>query len=60
MKQTWTEGSRTRTTNGFVADVWNNQAISSLAMMQFVQRQYITWINLTAFKFDFKTGKINA
>jgi iron complex outermembrane receptor protein len=61
MKQTWTEDLQEhRTTNGFAVDM-NNQAISSLAMMQFVQRQqYWNVDNLTAFlNYDFKTGKLN-
>lgn len=61
MKQTWTEDLQEhRTTNGFAVDM-NNQPVTSLAMMQFVQRQQFWDIdNLTAFlNFDFKTGKLN-
>jgi iron complex outermembrane recepter protein len=61
MKQTWTEDLQEhRTTNGFAVDM-NNQPVTSLAMMQFVQRQqYWNVDNLTAFlNFDFKTGKLN-
>ncbi|MEP6931050.1 MAG: TonB-dependent receptor [Flavobacterium sp.] len=61
MKQTWTEDLQEhRTTNGFAVDI-NNQPVTSLAMMQFVQRQqYWDVDNLSAyFNFDFKTGKIN-
>jgi len=61
MKQTWTENLQEhRTTNGFAVDM-NNQPVTSLAMMQFVQRQqYWDIDNLSAFlNFDFKTGKLN-
>ena len=61
MKQTWTEDLQEhRTTNGFAVDM-NNQPVTSLAMMQFVQRkQYWDIDNLSAyFNFDFKTGKLN-
>lgn len=61
MKQSWTEDLQEhRTTNGFAVDM-NNQPVTSLAMMQFVQRQqYWNVDNLTAFlNFDFKTGKLN-
>ncbi|WP_125723006.1 TonB-dependent siderophore receptor [Flavobacterium ustbae] len=61
MKQTWTEDLQEhRTTNGFAVDM-NNQPVTSLAMMQYVQRkQYWDIDNLSAyFNFDFKTGKLN-
>jgi len=61
MKQTWTENLQEhRTTNGFAVDI-NNQPVTTLAMMQFVQRkQYWDVDNLSAyFNFDFKTGKLN-
>lgn len=61
MKQSWREDLQEhRTTNGFAVDM-NNQPVTSLAMMQFVQRQqYWNVDNLTAFlNFDFKTGKLN-
>ncbi|WP_417942315.1 TonB-dependent siderophore receptor [Flavobacterium sp. RS13.1] len=61
MKQTWTEDLQEhRTTNAFAVDM-NNQPATSLAMMQFVQRQqYWNVDNLTAFfNFDLKTGKLN-
>jgi iron complex outermembrane receptor protein len=61
MKQTWTEDLQEhRTTNGFAVDM-NNQPVTSLAMMQFVQRQqYWDIDNLSAyFNFDFKTGSLN-
>ncbi|QGK74490.1 TonB-dependent siderophore receptor [Flavobacterium sp. SLB02] len=60
MKQSWTEDLQEhRTTNGFAVDI-NNQPLTSLAMMQFVQRQqYWDIDNLSAyFNFDLKTGKI--
>jgi iron complex outermembrane receptor protein len=60
MKQTWTEDLQEhRTTNGFAVDM-NNQPVTSLAMMQFVQRQqYWDIDNLsTYFNFNFKTGKL--
>ncbi|WP_244201621.1 TonB-dependent siderophore receptor [Flavobacterium cutihirudinis] len=60
MKQTWTEDLQEhRTTNAFGVDM-NNQPVTNLAMMQFVQRQQNWDIdNLSAyFNFDFKTGKI--
>jgi iron complex outermembrane recepter protein len=60
MKQTWTEDLQEhRTTNGFAIDM-NNQPVTSLAMMQFVQRQqYWDIDNLsTYFNFNFKTGKL--
>ncbi|TDW51877.1 iron complex outermembrane receptor protein [Flavobacterium sp. 270] len=61
MKQTWTENLQEhRTTNAFAVDI-NNQLVTSLAMMQFVQRQqYWDIDNLsTYFNFDFKTGKLH-
>lgn len=61
MKQTWTEDLQEhRTTNAFAVDI-NNLPVTSLAMMQFVQRQqYWDIDNLTAFfNFDLKTGKLN-
>ncbi|QSB28952.1 TonB-dependent receptor [Flavobacterium sp. CLA17] len=61
MKQTWTEDLQEhRTTNGFAVDI-NNKPVTSLAMMQFVQRQqYWDVDNLSAyFNFDFKTGKLH-
>ncbi|AWK05542.1 TonB-dependent siderophore receptor [Flavobacterium crocinum] len=61
MKQTWTEDLQEhRTTNTFAVDM-NNQPVTSLAMMQYVQRQqYWDIDNLsTYFNFDFKTGKLN-
>lgn len=60
MKQTWTEDLQEhRTTNAFAVDM-NNQPVTSLAMMQYVQRQqYWDIDNLTAyFNFDFKTGPL--
>ncbi|WP_202701784.1 TonB-dependent siderophore receptor [Flavobacterium sp. UGB4466] len=60
MKQTWTEDLQEhRTTNAFAVDM-NNKPVSSLAMMQFVQRQqYWNIDNLSAyFNFDLKTGKL--
>ncbi|URC11249.1 TonB-dependent siderophore receptor [Flavobacterium sp. B183] len=60
MKQTWTEDLQEhRTTNAFAVDM-NNKPVSSLAMMQFVQRQqYWDVDNLTSyFNFDLNTGKI--
>jgi iron complex outermembrane receptor protein len=61
MKQTWTEDLQEhRTTNAFAVDI-NNKPVTSLAMMQFVQRQqYWDIDNLSAFfNFDYKTGKLN-
>jgi len=60
MKQTWTENLQEhRTTNAFAVDM-NNKPVTSLAMMQFVQRQqYWDVDNLsTYFNFDLKTGKL--
>ncbi|MET3034446.1 TonB-dependent siderophore receptor, partial [Flavobacterium johnsoniae] len=49
-----------RTTNAFAVDM-NNQPVTSLAMMQFVQRQQNWDIdNLSAYlNFDLKTGKLH-
>ncbi|KLT69326.1 TonB-dependent receptor domain-containing protein [Flavobacterium sp. ABG] len=61
MKQTWTEDLQEhRTTNAFAVDI-NNKPVTSLAMMQFVQRQqYWDIDNLSVFfNFDYKTGKLN-
>ncbi|MFA9193182.1 TonB-dependent siderophore receptor [Flavobacterium sp. FBOR7N2.3] len=58
MKQSWTEDLQEhRTTNAFAVDM-NNMPVSSLAMMQFVQRQqYWNIDNLSSyFNFDLKTG----
>ena len=60
MKQSWTEDLQEhRTTNAFAVDM-NNQPVTSLAMMQFVQRQqYWNVDNLsTYFNFDLKTGSL--
>ena len=60
MKQTWSEDLQEhRTTNAFAVDM-NNQPVTSLAAMQFVQRQqYWNVANLNAyFNFDFKTARI--
>ncbi|OXA90432.1 TonB-dependent siderophore receptor [Flavobacterium hercynium] len=60
MKQTWTEDLQEhRTTNAFAVDM-NNQPVTSLAMMQVVQRQqYWDIDNLSAyFNFDLKTGPL--
>ena len=59
MKQSWTENLQEhRTTNAFAVDI-TNQPVTSLAAMQFVQRQqYWNIDNLNSyFNFDFKTGK---
>jgi iron complex outermembrane receptor protein len=61
MKQSWTEDLQEhRTTNAFAPDI-NNQPVTSLAAMQFVQRQqYWNTDNLNAyFNFNFNTGKLN-
>ncbi len=61
MKQSWTEDLQEhRTTNAFAPDI-DNQPVSSLAAMQFVQRQqYWNTDNLNAyFNFNFNTGKLN-
>ena len=58
MKQSWTEDLQEhRTTNAFAVNI-NNQPVTSLAMMQFVQRQqYWNIDNLNAyFNFNFNTG----
>ncbi|PXY43096.1 TonB-dependent siderophore receptor [Flavobacterium hydrophilum] len=60
MKQTWTEDLQEhRTTNVFAVDM-DNQPVTNLAMMQFVQRQQNWDIdNLSAYlNFDLKTGKL--
>lgn len=60
MKQSWTEDLQEhRTTNAFAVDM-NNKPVTSLAMMQFVQRQqYWNVDNLsTYFNFDLKTGSL--
>ena len=59
MKQTWTENLQEhRTTNAFAPDI-NGQPVTSLAAMQFIQRQqYWNTDNLnTYFNIDFKTGR---
>ncbi|UHO39664.1 TonB-dependent siderophore receptor [Chryseobacterium capnotolerans] len=60
MKQLWKEDLQEhRTTGAFVPDI-ENKPISSLAMMQFVQRKQ-NWAtdNLNAyFNFNFKTGQV--
>jgi iron complex outermembrane receptor protein len=61
MKQSWTEDLQEhRTTNAFAPDI-ANQPVTSLAAMQFVQRQqYWNIDNLNAyFNFNFNTGKLN-
>lgn len=61
MKQTWTENLQEhRTTNAFAVDI-NNQPVTNLAAMQFVQRQqYWNVDNLnTYFNFDFNIGKVS-
>ncbi|KFC19530.1 TonB-dependent siderophore receptor [Chryseobacterium sp. FH1] len=61
MKQFWREDLQEhRTTNAFVPDINNNQ-ISSLAMMQFIQRKQRWEVdNVNAyFNFNFKTGQID-
>ena len=60
MKQSWTEDLQEhRTTNAFAPDI-ENQPVTSLAAMQFVQRQqYWSIDNLnTYFNFNFNTGKL--
>nr|WP_295926444.1 TonB-dependent siderophore receptor [uncultured Dyadobacter sp.] len=60
MKQSWTEDLQEhRTTNAFAPDI-TNQPVTSLAAMQFVQRQqYWNIDNLNAyFNFNFQTGKL--
>lgn len=59
MKHTWTEDLQEhRTTNAFALDL-NNQAVTSLAAMQFVQRQqYWNTDNMNAYiNVDFNLGK---
>jgi iron complex outermembrane receptor protein len=61
MKQSWTEDLQEhRTTNAFAPDI-NNQPVTNLAALQFVQRQqYWNIDNLNAyFSFNFKTGKLS-
>lgn len=61
MKQSWTEDLQEhRTTGAFAVDI-NNEPVTSLAAMQFVQReQYWNIDNVSSyFNFDFKTGSIN-
>lgn len=61
MKQTWTENLQEhRTTNAFAPDI-NGQPVTSLAAMQFVQRQqYWNTDNLNAyFNVDFKIGRVS-
>ncbi|GLU55389.1 ferrichrome-iron receptor [Dyadobacter frigoris] len=61
MKQSWTENLQEhRTTNAFAPDI-TNQPVTSLAAMQFVQRQQYWGIdNLNSyFNFNFNTGAIN-
>jgi len=58
MKQRWDEDTHeTRTTNSFVPDI-NNKPISSLAMMQYLERiQHWSVDNINAyFNFTYKTG----
>ncbi|WP_185216509.1 MULTISPECIES: TonB-dependent siderophore receptor [unclassified Chryseobacterium] len=58
MKQRWDEDTHeTRTTNSFVPDI-NNKSISSLAMMQYLERiQHWSVDNINAyFNFTYKTG----
>lgn len=60
MKQYWSENLQEhRTTNSFVPDI-NNKPVSSLAMMQFVQRRQNWEVdNINAyFNFKFKTGPV--
>lgn len=60
MKQTWTEDLQEhRTTNTFAVDI-NNQPVTSLAAMQFVQRKQNWNIDnlFSYFNFNFSTGKI--
>lgn len=59
MKQTWTENLQEhRTNNSFAVDI-DNQPVTSLAAMQFIQRQqYWNTDNLNAyFNFKFNTGR---
>lgn len=60
MKQFWKENLQEhRTTNAFAPDI-NNNPVSSLAMMQFIQRQQRWEVdNINAyFNFNFKTGQV--
>lgn len=60
MKQTWTENLQEhRTTNAFAVDI-DNQPVTSLATMQFIQRQqYWNTDNLNAYvTVDVNTGKV--
>ncbi|WP_326982670.1 TonB-dependent siderophore receptor [Chryseobacterium sp. MYb264] len=60
MKQFWRENlEEHRTTNAFAPDI-DNQPISSLAMMQFIQRKQKWEVdNVNAyFNFNFKTGSV--
>lgn len=60
MKQTWSEDLQEhRTTNAFAVDL-NNQPVTSLAAMQFVQRQQFWNVdNLSSyFNFNGKTGPV--
>ncbi|MGS2762634.1 TonB-dependent receptor domain-containing protein [Sinomicrobium sp. M5D2P9] len=61
MKQSWTEDLQEhRTTGAFAVDI-NNEPVTSLAAMQFVEReQYWNIDNISSyFNFDFNTGSIN-
>ncbi|MGS2741000.1 TonB-dependent siderophore receptor [Sinomicrobium sp. M5D2P17] len=61
MKQSWTEDLQEhRTTGAFAVDIDNNP-VTSLAAMQFVEReQYWNIDNLSSyFNFDFKTGSVD-
>jgi iron complex outermembrane receptor protein len=60
MKQAWTEDLQEhRTNNAFAVDI-DNQPVTNLAVMQFIQRkQYWNVDNVTAyFNFDFNTGTV--
>ena len=60
MKQTWTENLQEhRTNNAFAVDI-ENQPVTSLAAMQFIQRQqYWNTDNLNAYmNVDFHTGRV--
>lgn len=59
MKQFWNENTQeTRTTNSFVPDI-NNNPVSNLAMMQFIQRKQKWEVdNISAyFNFNYKIGE---
>ena len=61
MKQSWTEDLQEhRTTGAFAVDI-NNNPVTSLASMQFVEReQYWNIDNISSyFNFDFSTGRID-